>query len=190
MTEYNCPEVVRTNVDGTINLVELAVASGVEKFLFVSSDKAVNSPTLYGSTKYVGERLVLWAARVSERAYSCVRMGNFLEARGNVFELWAQQAARDEPLTLTHPGMMRYYTATPDAATFILRCLEAMKGGEVFVPKMEERSILRMLKETYPGKKWKRIGLRPGERMHEELLTADERKRAKETPDQWIISGA
>lgn len=187
ISEYNPIEAIKTNVDGTINLIEASLKSRPERFLYISSDKAVSYTSLYGATKFLGEKLTIWANKIQDRTlFSCARLGNVYESRGNVFELWDEQKARGEPLTLTHPDMRRFFMHLDEATHFIISAVEMMKGGEIFVPQMKEEQILELAKKLY-GNNIKFIGPRPGEKIREELMTPEERKIAKEENGIWVI---
>ena len=145
VSEYNPIEACKTNVTGTANVVEatLAARKPPRKFIFVSSDKAVHHSTLYGATKFVGEKIVLWAQRIQDRTlFSVARPGNFLTSRGNVFEVWDEQLKEGVPLSITHPDMQRYFISTKAAALFLVEIAQRMRGGEIFIPKMKEEKIL------------------------------------------------
>jgi len=190
--EYNVQEAIKTNVLGTINLVEACLKNPPEKFLLISSDKAVPTESgisLYGATKYLQEKIVLSANKMNGRTkYSVVRFGNVRETRGNVLEIWRRQHIRGEPLTITDPKMRRFFWHMDECVDFILMCYEKMGGGEIFVPKMVEYNILDLAREMFGEKvRTKIIGVRPGEVLIHNLMTRDERIKAKENEWGWII---
>ena len=186
ISEFNPIETIDTNINGTVNIIQTIVKEKPEKFLNISTDKAADPTTLYGTTKQLGERLTSWAGYHITPTKSCtVRFGNIFETRGNVFEIWENEVKKDKPLSITHPSMNRYYFHVEEAVEFILDCLKNMNKGEIFIPKMKSYNI-KKLAEKY-SKKHKIIGLRQGEKMEEILISKDEKKNAKETKDYWII---
>ncbi len=188
VTEYNVPEVINTNIVGTMNLVLSTLSQGTQSgFLTVSSDKAVNPTNLYGATKYVEEKLTLWANKVSNHTrFGCVRLMNFYDAHGNVFDKWEVQKRQAKPLTVTDPEATRWFIKTEDAAAFTIRALREMSGGEVFIPneRVEERKIADLLPKDYP---WEKIGLRFNEKLNEELYTKEEQKVMEDRKWAWVI---
>lgn len=188
LTEYNVPEVINTNIVGTLNLILGALDQTTQSsFLTVSSDKAVNPSNLYGATKYVEEKVTLWANGVSNHTrFSCVRMPNFYDAHGNVFDKWAIQQRQNKPLTITDPEVTRWFIKTEDAAAFTIKALREMSGGEIFIPneKVQERKIIDLLPKDYP---WEKIGLRLNEKLNEELYTKEEQKVMEDRKWAWVI---
>jgi len=170
--EFNPVEAVRTNIDGSINVIEVALDSGVDKVLAISSDKAVHPINIYGATKLAMEKLVTHSNVYGDTKFSCVRFGNFLESRGNVVRRWYKEAQEGKPLTITEKEMTRFWIHPGEAAQFTLKCLDIMEGGEIFIPKMDEASIMEMAQRVSPDCEVKVIGKRPGEKLHE-LLSAE-----------------
>ncbi len=189
ITEYNVPEAVRTNVLGTINMIEESFKAKPEKFLFISSDKSIDKNSLYGATKFIGEKLILWAHKISDgTSFSCTRFGNVIESRGNVFDVWKNQVKDSKPLTITNPNSKRYYWHVSDAVHFILNVIRRMDGGEIFVPPMEAFTAIEMANKMYPGYPTEVVGLRHNEIMNQELLTDEERSRTYAPPfEGWTI---
>lgn len=176
---------IRTNVDGTINLIRAVLKGHVEKCLFLSSDKAVDYASVYGSTKFLGERLFLWANSVSDTRFSCVRMGNVVESRGNVFAIWREQKAKGEPITITHLDMQRYFWHVKEAVAFILNSIEKMGGGEIFIPKMELFKILELAQKR--GVKIRQVGTRPEEIITPKLYSDMEKDLLEDCGDFWVL---
>jgi FlaA1/EpsC-like NDP-sugar epimerase len=155
-------------------------------FLNISTDKAAEATTLYGSTKKVGEKIINWAGyHIEGTKFGSTRFGNVIQTRGNVFEVWENEMKQNKPLSITHPNMKRYFYDIEDASRFILDCIPIMKQGEIFIPKMKLYKILDLAEKV--STKHKIIGLRRGEKLEEILMTEEERKRAVETKDMWII---
>ena len=210
ITEYNVSELIKTNVVGTDNVISLSVESGVQKIMFISSDKAVEPTSIYGASKLIGEHTAL---NYNQTSYplskvSIFRSGNFMNSNGNVFESWKYQLENGFPLKITDPKCRRYYIDTNTAARTILKCIAKMEGGEIFIPNdmiMKEISILNLAKDyickshTPPIPKTKFntenlkfdfIGLRNGEKLSENLFNSDEiiRKTNDTELNCWIIS--
>ncbi len=186
ISEFNPIQTIDVNVNGTINLIKMIMRNKPKKFLNISTDKAVNSSTLYGSTKQIGERLTTWAGQHLEfTKFGTVRFGNVIESRGNVFEIWDTENKNKEPLSITLPDMKRYFFHVDEAADFILKCLPLVNNGEIFVPKMKSYNIKKLADKV--SKKQKIIGLRQGEKKEEVLLSDIEIKKASEKKDMWII---
>ncbi len=174
--ETNPQEVVKTNVQGSINVLEVAARCHVARVLGISSDKAVAPVSLYGMTKGVMEKMFTeanrWAA--PQTLFACMRSGNFFESSGNVFEVWREQAKAGK-ITLTDPDMHRYFIDVEVAARFALECLEIMAGGEIFIPRMKEYSMLELAKKMYPECEIVISGKGDGERLHEPLFAEGEK---------------
>jgi len=187
ISEYNPIETIETNVNGTVKLIETAIRTKPRKILNVSTDKAVDSSTLYGATKLLGERLISWAGihLNPPTKFATVRFGNVIETRGNVFEVWNEELKNNLPLSVTHPEMKRFFFHIDEAAEFIINCLPFVNKGEIFVPKMKSYKIKDLAGKL--SKNQKIIGLRKGEKMEEELMTNIEKKNAVEKNNMWII---
>ena len=186
ITEFNPIETIDVNINGTVNMIKMAIKNKPKKFLNVSSDKSAESSTLYGTTKQIGERLTSWAGyHIEATKFASVRFGNVIEARGNVFEIWKEEAKNNKPLSITVPTMKRYFFHVDEATDFILCCLPMINKGEIFVPKMKLYNIKELADEI--SKKQKNIGLRQGEKMEEILITDEEKSKAEERKDMWII---
>jgi FlaA1/EpsC-like NDP-sugar epimerase len=200
--EYNPFEAVKTNVIGTQNLIDVALAEEVEKVIFTSSDKAVNPSNTMGTTKLLAEKLMISANyyRGSRRtAFSCVRFGNILGSSGSVVPVFREQIKRGGPVTLTDPKMTRFVISLDGALKLILKSVELSQGGEVFIMKMPILKIVDLAKVMIGeiGPKFgldttkieiKGIGMKPGEKLYEELLTEDEALRAVETDDLIVVT--
>jgi len=160
--EENITEAIKTNIDGSRNVVECAKEIGITKVLNVSTDKAVEPINTYGATKFIAEQLFL------DAGFSSVRLVNLEESHGNVVELFKKQASSGT-LTITHPDATRYWMTLEDAARFTVECLDKMKGGEVFIPEVSEVKITDIAERIAPNANWEIIGLRKGEKVREKL---------------------
>lgn len=185
ITESNPIETVDVNINGTINLIKMAIRNKPKKFLNISTDKAAEPTTLYGTTKQLGEKLTTWAGDRTGTKFATVRFGNVMETRGNVFEVWNEEMNRNTALSITDPYMRRYFFHIDEAVNFILKCLVVANNGEIFVPKMESYNIKEMANKV--SNKHKIIGLRRGEKLNEILITDSEKKHAVEKKDMWIV---
>jgi FlaA1/EpsC-like NDP-sugar epimerase len=194
--EYNPFEAVKTNILGAQNVIEVSIKHNLEKVVAVSTDKAVSPSSVLGASKLMMERLFIAANLTtgpSQTSFSVVRFGNVLHSRGSVIELWRKQIEAGGPVTVTHPEVTRYFMGIPDAVSLIFKAADLMKGGEIFVLKMKRRPIVEFAEEailTYGnGQKIDItfIGMRPGEKLHETLLTQEEAARTLETPDMLIV---
>jgi FlaA1/EpsC-like NDP-sugar epimerase/lipopolysaccharide/colanic/teichoic acid biosynthesis glycosyltransferase len=187
--EANVEEAITNNVLGTQNVLRAAEQYGVERFILISTDKAVNPTSVMGATKRLAELLVVAAARRSGQAYMAVRFGNVLGSRGSVIPVFQRQIAAGGPLTITHPDMRRYFITIPEAIQLVLQASELGHGGEIFVLDMGEpvrildlATDLIKLSGLKPGRDIKIIytGLRPGEKLSEELfLECEDCQRTK-----------
>ena len=139
ISEFNPIETVDANINGTVNMIKMSMKNKPKIFLNISTDKSVEPTTLYGTTKQLGERLTSWAGyHIKTTKFASVRLGNVFETRGNVFEIWNEEANKKIPLSLTHSEMKRYYFHVDEAVNFIIKCIPLANEGEVFVPKMKE----------------------------------------------------
>ena len=184
ITEYNPIETINTNINGIINLIQMTIKNKPKKFINVSTDKAANPTTLYGSTKQISEQLTSWAT-TKDTKFASVRFGNVLDTRGGVFELWQNQVKENKPLSITDVAMERFFIEKEKAITYILKCMILANDGEIFVPKLKLFKMIDLANAI--SKKHKIIGMRYGEKINEELLTQQEKRIAKETKEMWII---
>lgn len=189
ISEYNPFEAVKTNVIGTQNCIEAALSCNVKKFLFVSSDKAVEAVSTYGRCKALGESLVLDANNYkgdNPTDFSVCRPPNYYDSDGSCLEVWRNQAAKKLPLTVTHPEMERYFMEFEEICKFIKDCIQLMKGGEIFVPLgVEKKKIIDLAREIHSNIII--CGLRKGEKLSEKLMTVEEMARAEQHDRMWII---
>lgn len=188
MMEYVPQEAVYTNVIGTLNMLDYSKIYEVEKFVFVSTDKAVNPHSIMGTTKLLGERMTV----NSGKGYIAVRFGNVLGSRGSLLEIWEKQINEGQSLTITDPAMRRYFMTIPEAVALLIQAAEIGSGGEVICFEMGKPvSILSIAEEII--KKLGRdvpiqvIGNRGGEVLEEKLMTSEEEKIAKKVGNFWII---
>ncbi len=187
--EYNPREAIDTNILGAMNVVDAAIDNGVEKVLALSTDKAVQPINLYGSTKAVAEKLFVQGNVYSgfrKTQFSCVRYGNVLGSSGSVVPLFFEQRKTGE-ITITHEDMTRFWITLEQGVEFVIKSIQLMKGGEVFVPKIPSMRITDLAEVIAPDAKKKFVGIRPGEKIHELLLTSEDAVHSKEFDDYFII---
>ena len=190
--EYNPFEAVQTNVIGAENVVTAAIENRVPKTLALSTDKAVNPVNLYGATKLCAEKIFTqgntYAAEEEELAarFSSVRYGNVVGSRGSVIPLFKKQAQSGE-LTITDESMTRFWITLDEAVSFVIDCLGRMQGGEVFVPRIPSMRVTDIADAIAPGTPRRIIGIRPGEKIHEALLTSEEARHATAFDDYFAI---
>lgn len=187
--EYNPFEAVQTNVIGTQNVVNAAIDAGVERVIALSTDKAVNPANLYGATKLCAEKIVVqgntYAAQSNTRL-SCVRYGNVVGSRGSVVPLFRKQIAEGR-ITITDERMTRFWITLPQAVDLVLFALDEARGGEIFVPKIPSMKVVDLAEAMAPGSPRQVVGIRPGEKLHEILLTADESRHAVDAGNLYIV---
>ena len=187
ISEFNPIETIDTNINGSVNLIKMCMTNKPKKFFNISTDKASNPSTLYGTTKQLSERLTSWAGFHSDHTnFTSIRLGNVMETRGNVFEIWSEELKNNKPLSITHPSMKRYFFHVNEAVDFILQCLVSAKTGEILVPKMKKYKIKQLADKI--SKKHKVIGFRQGEKMEEVLISEDEMKIADKKENMWVIN--
>lgn len=199
--EYNAFEAVKTNVQGTQNVIEAAMESDVEKFITISTDKAVNPVNVMGATKLLAERLTISANYYKgnrRTVFSCVRFGNVWGTSGSVVQVFTKQIRDGGPVTITDPAMTRFVMSTDRAVELVLKAAHIAKGGEIFILRMPAVRVGDladvMIGELAPvcGYKPNQIkttitGIRPGEKFHEELMTEEESVWAEETKDMYVL---
>ena len=187
--EYNPIEAVQTNVHGARNLIEAAMSCGVERVVALSTDKAVSPANLYGATKLCMEKLLIAAnAYAGDRStrFAVVRYGNVMGSAGSVIPLFRAQRQRGQ-LTITDPRMTRFWIEMPQAVALVLRGLALMTGGEIFIPKLPTTDIETLAEAIAPGVPRAAVGIRPGEKLHETLISSEEARRTSDLGDVLVI---
>lgn len=187
--EYNPIEAVRTNIDGAINIIDAAIDNSVEKVMAISTDKAVHPVNLYGATKMVAEKLFIQGNTYTGKRktrFSCVRYGNVIGSRGSVIPLFEKQKEKGV-LTITDERMTRFWLTLDQGVNFVLNSIERMQGGEIFIPKIPSMRMMDLAEAIAPEAEKEIVGIRPGEKLHEIMITEDESRHAKEFSDYFII---
>jgi len=187
--EYNPIEAIMTNIIGGRNVVEAALDTGVEKVMALSTDKAVNPINLYGATKLAAEKLFVqsnaYAGGTGTR-FSCVRYGNVVGSRGSVVPVFVNQRTKGK-ITITDERMTRFWLSLEEGVRFTIRCIEQMEGGEVFVPKIPSMRVVDLANAIAPDTEIEVIGIRPGEKLHEVLVSEDEARHTLELEDMYVV---
>lgn len=187
--EYNPIEAIRTNIEGAINIIDSAIENDVKKVLALSTDKAVHPVNLYGATKLVAEKLIIQGNTYTGRKktkFSCVRYGNVLASRGSIIPIFLEQKKLGK-ITITDKRMTRFWITLEQGVRFVINCIEKMHGGEVFVPKIPSMRILDLADVVAPKCEREIIGIRPGEKIAEVLITEQEARHTKEFKNYFVI---
>jgi len=188
--EYNPTEAVNTNVMGADNIVDAAIDRGVKKVVAISTDKAVNPINLYGATKLVAEKIFVAAnayggGRVK---FSAVRYGNVMGSRGSVVPLFVNLKNRGiKEFPITDERMTRFWITLGEGVELVIRALKEAEGGEIFVPKIRSTRIVDLAKAIEPSCTFKFTGIRPGEKLHESLISCDEARNVKEFDGIYVV---
>jgi UDP-N-acetylglucosamine 4,6-dehydratase len=187
--EYNPFEAIQTNIMGGRHVIEAAINQGVRRILALSTDKAVNPINVYGATKLCAEKMFVQAnayAGSQDTRFACARYGNVVGSRGSVIPVFQEQRKRGR-LTVTDPRMTRFWITLKQGVDFVIHCLETMHGGEIFVPKIPSMKLVDMATAIAPECDIDFIGIRPGEKLHETLVSEDEARQTLETKEMYVI---
>lgn len=189
--EYNPIECIHTNVLGAENVIHAAIDAGVEKVVALSTDKAASPVNLYGASKLAADKLFIAGNALvgaGGTRFSVVRYGNVVGSRGSVIPLFRRLVAEGAAeLPVTDPRMTRFWITLGQGVDFVLSCLPAMKGGEIFVPKIPSMRLVDLAQCLAPNLPHRIIGIRPGEKLHEVLITEDDSRTTVETHDRYVI---
>jgi len=189
--EYNPQECINTNINGASNVILAALEQNVKKVVALSTDKASSPINLYGATKLASDKLFVSANMLGGKKNSCrfsvVRYGNVLNSRGSVIPLFKSLLLSKKPLTITDLNMTRFFISLDDGIKFVLESFLRMKGGEIFIPKLPSCYIKDLAKALDPKVKFKVIGIRPGEKLHESLCSAEESHLILEFKDHYVV---
>ncbi len=188
--EYNPYEFVKTNIIGSQNVIEACIDAGVKKVVALSTDKASSPINLYGATKLTADKLFItgnhYAAAYPTR-FSVVRYGNVMGSRGSVIPFFRKLGEAGESLPITDLRMTRFFITLPQAVRFVLDSFELMQGGELYVPRIPSMRITDLAQAVVPGAEMHNMGLRPGEKLHEEMISAEEGRRALRLGDRYVL---
>jgi UDP-N-acetylglucosamine 4,6-dehydratase/5-epimerase len=190
--EYNPFEAVKTNVIGGQNVIDAAIDSGIERVVALSTDKAANPVNLYGATKLCSDKLFIAAnAYVGKRntRFSVVRYGNVVGSRGSVIPFFLAKR-KEGKIPITDGRMTRFWITLEQGVHFVVNAVETMNGGELFVPKIPSMNIMDLAKAVAPDCEYEMIGIRPGEKLHEMMISMDDARRTLEFDDYYVIEPA
>ena len=191
VAEYNPMEAIKTNILGANNVIDAALEVGVRKVVALSTDKAVNPINLYGATKLAADKLFIAANNIKgsrDIKFSVVRYGNVMASRGSVIPLFIKLTEEGrKKLPITHPDMTRFWVTLEGAVNFVIMAFGTMQGGEIFVPKIPSMKITDLAKAINPDAEFEIIGIRPGEKLHETLISVDESYNTIEFKKYFII---
>ncbi len=187
--EYNPFEAVLTNIQGAKHIVDAAIDAGVPRVLALSTDKAVSPVNLYGATKLVAEKIFVQGNTYSagaETRFACVRYGNVIGSRGSVIPLFEEQK-KTGTITITDDRMTRFWITLDQGVRFVMSAIDRMHGGEVFVPKLPSMRMSDLAAAIAPGCAIRTVGIRPGEKLHETLVSEDESRQTLDVSDMYVI---
>jgi UDP-N-acetylglucosamine 4,6-dehydratase/5-epimerase len=188
--EYNPFEYVQTNITGSQNVVEAAIDANVAKVVALSTDKASSPINLYGATKLVADKLFIsgnhYAANHRVR-FCVVRYGNVMGSRGSAIPFFQGLAARGESIPITHRDMTRFWITLEQAVQFVVDSFDMMKGGELYVPRIPSMKLMDLVEAVAPDSAVHEIGIRPGEKLHEEMIARDDSRRTLRLPDRYVV---
>ena len=192
VAEYNPFECIKTNVHGAMNVIDAAIDKGVSRVVALSTDKAALPINLYGATKLVSDKLFVAAQHYASHGltrFAVVRYGNVMGSRGSVIPYFLKQRGTGV-IPVTHREMTRFWITLEKGVNFVLTALQVMEGGEIFVPKIPSMRLVDLVEAVAPGCRILETGIRPGEKLHEVMVPADESSRTLEFPDHFIIQPA
>ena len=189
--EYNPMEFVKTNVLGSQNVIEASLDSGIKKVVALSTDKASSPINLYGATKLTADKLFVaannYGAAYNTR-FSVVRYGNVMGSRGSVIPFFRSLHERGLPIPITDTRMTRFWITLEQAVEFVVDSFAMMAGGELYVPRIPSMRIVDLAEAIAPGSPVEEIGIRPGEKLHEEMIAADDSRRTIRLPDRYVVT--
>jgi len=189
--EYNPMEFIKTNVLGSQNVIDASIDAGVKRLVALSTDKASSPINLYGATKLTADKLFVAANNYSYTygtTFSVVRYGNVMGSRGSVIPFFQEIAAQGKPLPITDLRMTRFWISIESAVRFVIDSLEMMTGGELYVPKIPSMKIVDLAHAVAPNAKLVEIGMRPGEKLHEEMISADDSRRTIILESRYLVT--
>lgn len=189
--EYNPMEFIKTNVLGSQNVIDAAIDRRVKRVVALSTDKASSPINLYGATKLTADKLFVAANNYSYAygtTFSVVRYGNVMGSRGSVIPFFKSLAEQGKPLPITDLRMTRFWISIEDAVKFVIDSLEMMTGGELYVPRIPSMKIVDLANAVHPGAELEEIGMRPGEKLHEEMISSDDSRRTIILKNRFVVT--
>lgn len=188
--EYNPMEYVKTNILGSENVLQASIDSGVKRVVALSTDKASSPVNLYGATKLTADKLFIssnhYAAGYDTR-FSVVRYGNVMASRGSVIPFFQKLAETGQPLPITDRRMTRFWITLPQAVDFVIHSFNVMEGGELFVPRIPSMRVVDLANAIAPDAKLIDVGIRPGEKLHEEMISIEDARRTVRQEDRYVV---
>lgn len=188
--EYNPMEFVKTNILGSENVMVASLEAGVKKVVALSTDKASSPVNLYGATKLTADKLFISGnhyGRGYGTTFSVVRYGNVMGSRGSVIPYFRALAERGGPLTITDFRMTRFWITLPQAVDFVMSSFDLMTGGELYVPRIPSTKVVDLAEAIAPGMELVETGIRPGEKLHEEMISREDARRTLRQDDRYIV---
>jgi UDP-N-acetylglucosamine 4,6-dehydratase len=189
--EYNPMEFIKTNVIGSQNVIDAAIDAGVKRVIALSTDKASSPINLYGATKLTADKLFVAANNYSfsyGTTFSVVRYGNVMGSRGSVIPFFQSLFEQGKALPITDKRMTRFWISIQDAVRFVVESLEIMTGGELYVPRIASMKIIDLAHAINPNAMIEEIGMRPGEKLHEEMISADDSRRTVILQNRFVVT--
>ena len=189
--EYNPMEFVKTNILGSENVIQAAIANNVKKVVALSTDKASSPVNLYGATKLTADKLFVSSNHYVEAGgtrFAVVRYGNVMGSRGSVIPFFRDRAARGEPLPITDARMTRFWITLNQAVQFVVDSFRDMSGGELYVPRIPSMKIVDLARAIAPDAELVEIGIRPGEKLHEEMIAVADAPRTVRRADRYVVA--
>ena len=189
--EYNPMEFIKTNVLGSQNVIDACIDAGVKKVVALSTDKASSPINLYGATKLTADKLFVAANNYSHSygtTFSVVRYGNVMGSRGSVIPFWKSLAEGGHALPITDLRMTRFWISIEQAVQFVMDSLEIMSGGELYVPRIPSMRIVDLAAAVAPNAKLDEVGMRPGEKLHEEMISSDDSRRTFLVGNRYVVT--
>jgi len=188
--EYNPMEFVKTNILGSENIIQACLESDVRKVVALSTDKASSPVNLYGATKLTADKLFISSNHYAEAGgtrFSVVRYGNVIGSRGSVIPFFRKLAKEGKPLPITDFRMTRFWITIPQAVQFVVDSFDDMSGGELYVPRIPSMRVMDLAEAVAPGCDKREIGIRPGEKLHEEMISAEDSRRTLMQSDRYVV---
>jgi UDP-N-acetylglucosamine 4,6-dehydratase len=189
--EYNPMEFIKTNVLGSQNVIDASIDAGVKRVVALSTDKASSPINLYGATKLTADKLFVAANNYSftyGTSFSVVRYGNVMGSRGSVIPFFKNLVNQGKALPITDLRMTRFWISIDDAVRFVIDSLEMMTGGELYVPRIPSMKIVDLAQAISESAKLEEIGMRPGEKLHEEMISADDSRRTIILDNRFVVT--
>jgi len=189
--EYNPMEFIKTNVLGSQNVIDASIDAGVKRVVALSTDKASSPINLYGATKLTADKLFVAANNYSFKygtTFAVVRYGNVMGSRGSVIPYFQQLAQEGKPLPITDLRMTRFWISVEQAVNFVVDSLALMRGGELYVPRIPSMRIVDLARAVSPNAELIEVGMRPGEKLHEEMISADDSRRTLVLQNRFVVT--